>query len=275
MDADPTPVAQLQATIELPALLAGLFGSLQTTSKYVAFALQSGDEREIGELKLPDAFSQIQLPAVPSQSEFRTDYRRWIIGNGFRDGVEALSSFLEMTRTVANLYLLSEKHLITGAEYNDATIIIPRRFHRFGLPEKLTFLETEYGLRSEALDSILGINIARNCLVHRNGIVSDRDANTDTGLTITWPKLELVVRDESGERTVQANEFVEAGDEIGLRTVQYSRSFGLGEAIAFSPQEFSDVCMALFFCGQDLVQQVEQFGRSHGVTFRDDQSVKT
>jgi len=110
-------------------------------------------------------------------------------------------------------------------------------------------------------------NLARNCLVHRNGIVSHLDSNSDQGLVVKWRKLEIMATGPGGERVMTAMARVKAGESVFLRHAKDQKLFRKGEFVTFTVDEFGELCMTLFSFGQQLVQNKEQYGRSKGVRF--------
>ena len=102
-----------------------------------------------------------------------------------------------------------------------ATISVRWRVLRFidSLPDKLAHLKTEHGM---AVDSVLerqllSINNARNCLVHRRGIISQRDLNSDDTMRVEWRKLHIFLQNQDGEHDLVIGQIVEKESAICLR----------------------------------------------------------
>lgn len=141
-----------------------------------------------------------------------------------------------------------------------------KAFHRLGLPDKLPLLTKQYGVVIDSTLSghLLSINAARNCLVHRRGVVGDRDVNDSSRLTVGWRKLSLVLKDEDGEHPVVLNQRLEKESTLCLRSEDCSKSFEIGERIAFTIQEFADITWGLFSFGSALVGQINALGLAKG-----------
>jgi len=109
----------------------------------------------------------------------------------------------------------------TGEEWKQRVVGKGKCFHRRGLPYKLRFLSEEHGLSvsRELQEQVLSLNRARNCLVHRAGVVSaQHDANDSGKLRVFWRKSELIASGPAGERPVtESNPILAGGESLLLR----------------------------------------------------------
>ena len=178
-----------------------------------------------------------------------------------------------MTRRVLaawQLALRSRSGSISGAEWHKITVSQQRSFDKGGLPDKIKDLQKAYSL---ALDPdlaghLLSINRARNCLVHRGGIVQDDDLNEDGVLRVSWRRLALVIRGPGSERDGFPGARFEADESLVVANRDVSKGFPLGTAISFSVQEFADVCWSLFLLALSTVKLAEDWTREHGITLQ-------
>jgi hypothetical protein len=121
------------------------------------------------------------------------------MSNGLRDAVERASSFIESAHRVLSIWALTSAN--NGKVlYGDYQREMEGAFID-SLPDKLAHLKTEHGM---AVDSVLerqllSINNARNCLVHRRGIISQRDLNSDDTMRVEWRKLHIFLQNQDGE----------------------------------------------------------------------------
>src|SRR4030095_9320340 len=150
-----------------------------------------------------------------------------------------------------------------------------RRFHRLGLPDKIDDLQRIYSLAldPDLVGHLRTINDARNCLVHRQGIVQERDVNEDAALRVSWRRLACVIRGPDGERDFFPGSLVDVGETLCVSNRDVAKLFPLGTAISFSVQEFADVCWSLFLLGLSTVKLVEDWGRAHGFTLQEPQDL--
>jgi hypothetical protein len=246
--------------------------SLQKAIYLVAAGLQTTDQVTSDLLRMP--VSTISMTFDPglkwSTEQAREQYSEWILSNGFRDIIESVSAFLESAHTVVSLWAISEQSeegaKITGEDWNRAIVTGGQRFHRLGFPDKLAHLANEHQIPcDETLGShVLSINAARNCLVHRSGIVTERDRSSEGGLLVQWRRMVFLVKNEDGEKELVLGEVVEKDSVIAMRPQDSSKMFPLGSRVQFSAQEFCDISWCLFLFGNSLVQKINDYGLKNG-----------
>lgn len=269
---------QLNLDVNLSAAIGQLQRALQRSLDLTAFGLHAADQAAERDLNLPETFFHLS----PAQNEAlgfdaaKTEFRAWTVRNGLRDSIEAFSLYLDEVRTVCGIWSLggdwaSGGVATTVGEWQARMVTEARKFHEMGLPHKLDFLEKEYGLgRPPFVDEILTINAARNCLVHRRGIVRRKDLNTPEGLLVRWARLELIAESESGSRSLEPPKpIVKAGEKLSMRQAAGQKTFPLGHEVSFSTQEFAELSWTIFQAGRGAISILESYGRAKGITFDD------
>lgn len=264
----------VQIHIDLAAMLGGLQRSLQRIIDLASFGLIAAERATNGDLSLPGAYFHVATAGNERRNfaAARTEFCTWVLCNGLRESVESISLMLEEARSVCAYWSFGSRAMVSGEEWNQRIVAEGKRFHRLGLPDKITFLKTVYdpSLTPEPMEQVTSLNTARNCLVHRRGVVSDRDRNNDDGLLVEWTKLELRAGEPGRERALIPPADVAKGETISIYQKRTSKLFRLGETVAFGAQEFSEICWTFFLLGQSLTAKVESFGRAKGIKFRDD-----
>ena len=257
--------------VNLAALLGSLKRSIQRSIDLVSLGLMSAEAAATEDMILPGAYLQLAIAGDKRRDleTIKNEFRAWVLEGGLRDCVEAIGSFLEEVRAVCAVWSVAGQSPITGEQWNERIVHESRRFHRLGLPDKIAFLKERYhpALLNDLEDEILTINAARNCLVHRRGIVSGRDANSQEGLQVRWLKMELLAKGPEGEQAIEPPMLVEGPATISVRQAKESKLFRPGDTITFTVQEFSELCWTFFRFGQLLVAQLEEYGRATGIQF--------
>jgi hypothetical protein len=262
---------RIQVKVDLNGLRGRLSRSLQRTTLFVAAGLQNARPLEPAFPELPIDFKvQFDSGLTWSEEETRDQYSNWILSNGFRDVIESVSGVLEEAHQVLSVWQLRSMEQsgtrIYGSHWNTIVNAGGKKFHRLGLPEKLTHFNSEHNLLLDQiiLDHVLSINKARNCLVHRDGIVAQLDLNSSRELQVTWRKLYYFVQDSDGERPLQIGARLEEGAKIGIRTIDTSKSFLTGDRIVFLVEEFAEICWSLFVFGEELISKLNTLGVQKG-----------
>ncbi|MEH6638665.1 MAG: hypothetical protein V7717_05285 [Porticoccaceae bacterium] len=260
----------INVNINLNGLHGELQSSLQRIICLVATGLEANSDVDPNEIALPtnikSSFSNLDL----NKENFHIQYTEWILSNGFRDAIESVSSFLESAHRVLAIWDLIEKQNsgapIKGDEWNQIFQDVGNKFHRLGLPDKLEHISKEHGI--EVTDSykeqILSINVARNCYVHRNGIVSDRDINEENTLKVKWSRLHTFLQNEDGEKELVPGMLVEKESTVCVRFDENEKAFSLNEQLSFTVEEMSEILWCLFLFGNDLIMKISKFGEEKG-----------
>lgn len=262
-------------TINLRGVVAGLHQALQRAIDLVAFGLHAAGGATDpgptvhGSMKIPGVIANL-TPARDAAMSFdtaRDEFKRWVLACGLRDAVEGVSQTLEEARKVG--VVVSFGGEMTGADWNERVVGESARFDRRPLPDKINFLAALCGpsVMPAALEKVKTINKARNCLVHRQGIVGNRDCNASDGLLVEWTKLDLVVPTAGGDEVVTALPFtLKAGERLSMRNSLRQKLFRLGDTVSFTAQEFSYICWTLFQFGQQLVLNLQELMNAKGLT---------
>ena len=258
----------LSISINTVSLLASYLAEIQNlfdvTTLVVGAAENATEERYRKDL----AFLTFH-PANDRRLDFhqaRQNSRVWLLRSFLSDSVDATGSFLDECSKVCALFRLGGKGEIKGQEFKDIFEADWNRFHRLGFPDKLDHLRKEFGVESPLEKHFLSLNQARNCLVHRRGIVAPRDTNEEGNLKILWWVVELVAKPsgEAEEIVIENPTTVEAGWSIFARATNRERSFDVGERIELSVPELYRSISTLYSFADSLVKSVESYGASQG-----------
>lgn len=198
--------------------------------------------------------------------EARDRSTQWLLGSFLTDSVNATGNFLDECRKVCALYRLGGKGKVVGQEFKDIFEGDWRHFHRLGFPDKFDHLRNEFGVETPFEKHFLSLNQARNCLVHRKGIVAQRDTNEEGRLTITWRIMELVATPpgDGDEIVIGGQTQVEAGSTISVRFTNKERSFDVGERVELAVPELYQSISTLHALASSLVKSIEAYGVSQG-----------
>ncbi|MFD0929342.1 hypothetical protein ACFQ1T_06070 [Methylophilus glucosoxydans] len=174
----------------------------------------------------------------------RWEYRVWIIGH-------ALADISESIATLLNEIVKLESALLG---YEDQFI----RFERLGLDRKLHALP-KLILDEDYVAAIDSITKARNCLIHRHGIIGSSDCNGNQELILTWRGIIVSKTGPHGEDEIEFEPSYRgpaAASPNGLVKLLISsvtRKFPLGSRLNFEP---NDLC-TLAWCLGGIILQIE------------------
>lgn len=268
-------VQPMEVRVNLAGLTSMAAQQLQRLVDTVAFGMLSAEAASPESVRLPSVAMEMilaksaKLEPEAAQAQFQT----WALRNGIRESVEVVHQVLEEARTVCEMWQIASERggIILAEEWNQRIVRAGSKMHRRGLPDKQEHLRHEYdaSINPDATADVLSINQCRNCLVHRNGIVHERDKNSHDGLRVTWQRMYLAVQGESGERQeiTAVPTIVKAGRNIVCVRETGHRSFSVGQLLTFTPLEFSEFCWTINVYAIQLSKCLEEYGRTLGITF--------
>lgn len=280
MDTPPKPAepkqpkeARVHINVNLDGLLGSLHRDVQRVTNLVAVGIQSPvvlDEESLAIHSDPISFRFGNAPPWGSTDDARSDYQDWVYGNGLRDVLESVGSFLEEVRQVLALWALGDRQAagerLTGASWNTEMEDAAKRFHRLGFPDKVEILRTGFGTQVEGIlnEHVLAANNARNCLVHRRGIVSARDLNRGKALVVSWRRMAVLLQDEDGEHALVLGKSLEKDSTILMTVEDTTKEFGLGERVIFTAAEFAEICWSMYLYSFAWGEALNQSGMKRG-----------
>lgn len=247
--------ANVHVNVSLDGLLGSLHRDIQRVTNLVAVGIQSPvvlDQESLAIRSDPMSFRFGNAPPWASSDDARSDYEDWVYGNGLRDILESVGSFLEEVRHILALWSLGDRQSageqLTGSIWNAEMQDAAKRFHRLGFPDKVDMLRAEFQTRVDTAlnEHVLSVNVARNCMVHRRGIVSERDLNRENALVVSWRRMAVVLQDEDGEHPLVLGKPLEKESTVIMKVEDTAKEFGLGERVIFTATEFAEICWSMF-----------------------------
>ncbi len=252
-------------------------------------ALQGGASQKLQRLLDVIDFSRAGAPLVTDELyPFRGDFfqfqpsgntrlslegaraasQEWHVLHALREALEVASTFLEEARRCCALYRLATLENPLGSDLHHVDSE-SRQFHRLGLPLKIQRLREEYGVQSAFGSHIVTLNDARNCIVHREGIVTGMDVGSDGQLTVSWSRLALMARSPDGleDRPIEGPLVVEAEWSIVVSTRLTSRTFAPGEHVIFSFDDLVGMIWSHVYFVNTIAESVQSYAEGLGVVF--------
>jgi len=250
------PKVVLRITLNLDSPFGQLQRAVMRMVDLVSFGLSAAEQTELAEPpRLPDVFLQLQLGSRPPVEKLPAEFGIWILGSGLRDMIEALEPFLEEVWKIS-WALKAQTGGPDGPKTKDEILEILQdldkghaEFREFPVAKKLSrLLEEEPTLltREEkiAFFSIIGL---RNCLVHRRGVVGNRDCDAEGGMAVTWLETKVLIEYEDGStEPLYAGMVTEREGMMILRRSWKETKHRLGDQVHFDTQDFTDIALTLF-----------------------------
>ena len=259
----------VKISVNTGALLGNFLADIQSLLDIITFVyagLESADEELYQEHLSFMSFH----PATNRKLTFEDAGKRsrqWLLTSFLTDCVNATGNFLDECRKICAVYRLGGQGKIVGQEFKDVFERDWSRFHRLGFPDKFQSLKNEFGAETQFEEHFLSLNQARNCLVHRRGVVSSRDTNEKDKLVVKWRIMQLVASPPDGNEEIPIHEptTVEGGWSIGVKFQDRFRAFEIGQRITLQAVELYQSIFTLYSFASELVKSIEAYGVAQGV----------
>lgn len=215
------------------------------------------------------------VPTYPTSEALVADYRAWILGSVFRDVVEAVGQCCTEAYLALLLMQMVTSHAegsLSWGDYQEKVLGPTATFRKtVGLPKKLDKLNAlSPGVVPDIAEHVKSLNLARNCLVHRHGVVGQPDVNTpdESALRVRWRNMVFIARGPDGtEERIGPGSIVQGGWAIYSRVIDHEKVFPVRTRIEFTEDEFVGACFGVTAFAAALSRNVEAAGTALGWTF--------
>ncbi len=263
-------------TIDLDKVLEK--GRLAVRRAYIFLGLgyHASNDESLTEFQLPGLFQHTVVPDIDDEQiirKFREEFGKWVVGNGLRELVEGIESFLD------EIYWLCEVLNVVqnGRVEEDA----PDKkkigtFQEKGIAKKLKMLVDEHGIQTSTAHCFPSLTQARHCLTHRRGIVSQRDVTDDDKLVLRWKTLQLLIRTKEGEEfEIDFDEtepvHIEKDSSISMKWAERSVAYEIGQSLEIQPVWLRQICFMINFMIGEIAKSFLEIARLKGVKIKDKQ----
>jgi hypothetical protein len=187
----------------------------------------------------------------------------WLFCRAFEDFVVGMSeSLIEAHKIPQYLKLakLTTEELISPEELKKRIDSINKKPLKLPFPSLIKEIEAEFNVAFSLKNQVLSINQVRNCLVHRNGVVSDFDINNQEHNSLELSITELIVLSEKDGKIIEVKkEDKEPGfktNKIGFDTRSKSVFYQLNQPVIIDSSTFNSVSFTCYKFVLDLFEKV-------------------
>jgi len=270
-----TAPADLNITLDFNALHLGFSAKILQILERAAFALHAADKCDENPGMVPGVQSiEITVRYEPRPAEvLKPEVAAWVVGSALRDCMEETAAFLERTRELCAVVTLGERGQFTTDELFTVVQEPAKKFEKRGFPDKIKFLKDNYGdVLDQRVQYIQGLNDARNCLVHRLGIVGPADIRDGaTELLVSWEGFEIRVQPIGSSDSIPVPEDgkIEGGGNVLLRRQMVEKRFAIGQRVLITPADLCGIWMTLNHFGAFTAGKVIEYAKTKGFVFTD------
>ncbi len=194
-------------------------------------------------------------------SEWKKEYRIWIVGCGFRELVDRFCVFLDQLHRVSSLM---------GRCYSPEA---QTNFEWLGLDKKLARMESKFGISYPFSVQLASLYPVRNCFVHRLGRVGASDVKAGDCLQLRFMRFSSIFTGASGVPQKIPDIFdplsppfvtPEEGS-LGLQWSEEVLSFRENEWVVLTPKHLTEILFFADLAARQITLSAVAYGRKNGL----------
>lgn len=203
---------------------------------------------------LPDTVGEETL------KNWKTEFRLWVVGCGFRELVDRLCVFLDQ---------IHHASAIAAKCVNKET---QHEFDHLGLDKKIARLATKFGVRCDFSAQLATLYPIRNCFVHRLGHVGVDDTKNEQPLEIRYMHFKSLFTPKDADPIIIPDLFdpnsprfvTPAAGTLGLRWCENIVAFRRGDWVQFTPKQLTEILFFADRCATGYIQSAVRYAVSQG-----------
>jgi hypothetical protein len=202
--------------------------------------------------------------------DIKSDAHSWLQIHFFQDCLDSVGTFVEELLATCAIVDIAHGKSLTIEEMQNGEKNARAAHNKLNAVDKLAKLKTTYGMNMSSSEKVLSLNKLRNCLVHRQGIISEKDQNDAAGLTIEYYVCRVTVTGiETGVKTIFYTPHMVATEEstAEVEFIESKKTFPLGTRIALDKTDLSNVVLTLVTFSDHCTQEIQAYAKARGIQF--------
>lgn len=185
-------------------------------------------------------------------------FKLWLLINGFEDIHTSIRTTLErlfVFKSVENQAIDNNSLNVESVEH-----ILKDKANRFKYPELCYAVHTELNDTLTYAKHLESINNARNCLIHRNGIVTKKDCNNENKdkMVIFGTRFKMFFYKNGEEVLAQIGTPGPVDAALMLGSEEFTIDFNIGDKMDITLKQFVDILNTCIFYIADVEEKLKQ-----------------
>jgi hypothetical protein len=243
----------VQGVINPAGVVNPLVRAVRDSTEVIGLALSAIKSADTSEApRVPDAFFHYTYKAGPRDPEERRQaYTTWLLAKGYHELARATREMLE------EAYLYVELYKTIGTTITGKLVFdLREQAGGFRFPVLLARINEALPRSLIFAAEMQSLQKVRNCLEHRNGIVGQSDVDETGKLRLVLPVYAPFAQEEDGDVELHVGYRAKKETQIAFRRISRERTYELGERVAFSAEEFSEIAHSCWMLSQDLLDKL-------------------
>lgn len=262
---------QPEITIDFNKLLKIALTGVRRVSIFMGFGVNAALDEQFKTFQLSQ-ITKIQLVSSDVSDDVLHQYKEkfliWIEAQGFRDLVETFAVYLDNLHEACQLIRTRK----LSQENRDNHLA----FCKKGTWKKLKILKERFSVQPDNPNYLVSLTWARNCLVHRQGVVGPEDIRGEgKALEVSWLGMDVLIRTPTGEEHYLLDNLQQKtldladGGEVMLKFIERSRKFSLGETLKLSTRDLAEISWYYTREAKSICKAAEAFAKKSGIPIKD------
>lgn len=223
-----------------------LLARLEVLNRNLEIGIHTGSTvSEVKPLLVNNIQLQLFASKVVSVQHVRESFINWTLGSYFRDLIEYFHFYIEDLHTILTFVEAGEQceegRKISLDEFQTLPKVV-NTYNTSNFPDKMNHLskmhKIDLGLTEEML---LSLNKARNCIVHRQGILSKKDCNKENTLLTHWIGFDFKIKGDITGKEFGFGELTTEASTVLLLQEPKRKLFQIGDKINFTIEELRGI----------------------------------
>lgn len=253
-------MANQQQVIELqldPARLSRIINrAVMTTSEIVNFHFGAIADADLNQpaAAIEQRF-RIQGPTMNADQR-RSVYEAWMLAKAFQELLRAVRHALEEAHVFVSL-LTGAHTLKANSTFADFLKPFQSKAASLKFPKLLDGVNEKLDPKIDFAACYVSLQKARNCLEHRDGVVSTIETHGGTEFVIHFPRPKIYYVRDGAEVELEPGIVVDPGDDrqevkVYMKIEARERAVPIGQRLSISRTEFNEIAFSCYLLGQQL-----------------------
>ncbi|HEY4942515.1 MAG TPA: hypothetical protein VII56_13890 [Rhizomicrobium sp.] len=259
-----SPLPNLRIALNSHSVMVPALTAIKHSAEIITLCSEAIERADLTRPPPITAFMALELSTpVPgiSADQRRFLYLAWLLGKGFHDLARGVRESLE----AAAEYVVVAKYpqgQTTLQHFQAAVTEAKREANKMSFPALMEAVNKNLTSPLSFNREFLSLQNVRNCLEHRNGIVSEIDLKGDEALVLATPRFKIFYLRHGEEVELGPNCKVVPEEEsqteiqIFLKREIRERRYKLGERVQISTEEFHEIAAGCFQFVHDLASKL-------------------
>jgi hypothetical protein len=245
----------IKITLNADGVLAPALRAIRNSVEVASFCLNAIESSDLSETpKFEPTRFHMRFSGEMSADLRKVTYTNCLLSKGFQELARGIRLMLEEAYFYNSMVEMTKAGIpATWSALQEQMQEFRTTAMRANFPDLMRRVNAGLSAPLHFENEFLTLQTVRNCLEHRDGIVTEKDLDPTTKtLRLLLPQIKIFIEKEGREVEIGKGSFVEADTAIMIRNTVKEREYKLGERVIFKAEEFHDIGFGCWAFTSDL-----------------------